>query len=1163
MLSGFGMAVVLGASLLAAPMDAAVAEPAVPESSVESAALAAAERTGVPVEVAGSQTETSRAFATPTGQLTLESYAVPHWVSTSGGSWRQIDKRLRLDNGVLAPVATLVDARFSPGGSAPMVSLPVGGGSVSFSWPAALPQPQLQGDTAVYPSVLDGVDLRVTALEDGFTWSLVVKSRAAAQSPALDQLRFKVATTGLTAVTDPAGGFAVRDAAGAEVLSADNAVMWDSAGAPAAAKQALSRVASADAEPAPLDIPDSGHQAQLPTTIEGGDLVVTPDAGVLRGPGTVYPVVIDPWTTINKMRWAYTNQSNANKNDGIARVGNDPDGTGIERAFFAFNLASLSGKNVLAAKFLTTMTHSASCTSTPVGLWRTADLASSGKQSWDGPDPQKFIAQVSGHAHKPSTGAGCSDDPQPNLPMEFAVNALRDDIGAAAGQTNYTLALMAGDSNRTGESDMQNWKKFDPAATKLSVEYDTPPNTPTAAQMTITPDYTAAASGCVTGTNRPSVRSAKPWLKAVLTDPDGSGGGSLRADFTLQRQIDGTTWSAVALATSYKAGVAPGNKAELQVTKNVANGDVLRWQVKISDTLGGVSGLSGWCEFELDTTAPDSAPTVITADGLYPEDPQDGSSDGDPHGSIGRSGQFTLGANGSSDVALYSYQLNGGPVMTATPVAAGGSVTVWVTPTKAFDNVLSVTAKDKAGNSSVTSKDYIFLVKGGADPIARWDFDEGTGNTAQSTTGPALQLSNTPSWTDDRLVGTPSGHSAPAKAVQFNGVNQSADSAAGVLDTSKSFSVAAWVKLNKVDSTYQTIISQQGTYSSAFYLQAEPASINKWRFVRITSDAPGYSTYSAVSTSSLQVGVWTHIAGVYDPGEKQLRMYVNGVLEGSTTFEPVNAWRATGPTHFARAMTATVAGDYSAATVGEAELWDRVVYPDTDLRPLVAPVQVGVWEMADDDDQAPRQVTDDSGFSHPLTLVEAANATDPSLPAAQWTDQGYNQSMGLLFDGVSGAAATDSQVVRTDQSFSISAWVRRDSNTGFQSVWGQDGVVNSSVYLRYQDNYPGGAWVFGMRTKDDTSGTQIAAFSVGAVAAWTHLVATYDAQTAVMTLYVNAQAAPTTTYRPTWGSTGIFGIGRVKYLSGYQGYWNGAVDRVRVWQGVLSADDVENLYEEP
>lgn len=166
-------------------------------------------------------------------------------------------------------------------------------------------------------------------------------------------------------------------------------------------------------------------------------------------------------------------------------------------------------------------------------------------------------------------------------------------------------------------------------------------------------------------------------------------------------------------------------------------------------------------------------------------------------------------------------------------------------------------------------------------------------------------------------------------------------------------------------------------------------------------------------------------------------------------------------------------------------------------------------------------------------------------------------------DGVSGEAATGGQVIRTDQSFSVAAWVRRESNVGYQTVWGQDGAVNSAAFLRYQDNYAGGAWVFGMRTKDDSTGAQIAAFDVGATAAWTHLVATYDAQAAQLVLYVNGIATAPTTYRATWDATGPFTAGRLKYLSAPDDYWNGAVDRLRVWQGTLTADEVAALYAEP
>jgi hypothetical protein len=1123
--------------------------------SPEGAALASAARTGVPVRVAGSQTETSRAMATPDGKLVMESYPVPRWVATPEGGWQQIDRRLRLENGVLAPVATLTPTRFSAGGGEPVATMPVAGGTVSFAWPEPLPAPRLEGDTAVYPAVLDGVDLRVTAQVDGFSWTLVVGSREAAANPALDSLRFRVKATGLSVASKPAGGFAVRDGAGTEVLSAGSAAMWDAAGTTGAARAALSR----GSDPAGVlgSAPDRAHRAELPTRIDGSDLLIVPDAKVLRGPGTVYPVVIDPWTTINKLRWGYTNATNANRNDGVARVGNDPDGSGVGRAFFAFNLQWLGGRQIRSAKFLAKMTHSYSCASTPVNLWRSADLTTAGRQTWDGPNLQKWLQELNGHAHKPSTGAGCSDDPQPNLPMEFAAGALRTDIDAAKGTTNYTLALAARQSDGSSESTTSWWKKFDPAASVLSIEYNTPPNTPTAAQMIQTADYTAPEQLCKTGTARPILRSKAPWLKATMTDPDGSKGGLLTALFTLQKW-NGTAWATVSGWPKTKTKVVPSGKAEIQVT-GLASSDRLRWQVKPGDTLGGTNDASGFCEFDVDTTGPTVVPTVVSADGMYPEATPESS----VQGNMGRSGRFTLGPNQQTDIASYTYQLNAGAVMTKATATPGGSVTVWVTPDRLGDNVLTVRARDKAGNPS-DPYDYTFLVDEGSLPSAFWDFDEGSGGTLRqpSGTGPELHLADGPTWTDDRIVGTHT-QTGRARAVGFNGSSESADSAAGIVDTSTSFAVATWVKINHLDATYQTILSQEGSSTSSFFLQASPDTVGKWRFARTFADATGTGYSAAMSTSAPRVGLWTHVAATYDAGTQQLRLYINGVLEGSAAFNPDQAWNATGPMHVARAKNEGVPYSFAWATVGEVRVWDRaIVDPRLDLRPLTEPVPVAEWQMEDLDDEAPRLAGDGSGYNRPLTLVDTPSATDPTLPATRWVE-GRNFTTCLLMDGVTGSAATAGQVVRTNQSFSVSAWVRRDGGVASRGVWGQDGTVVSSAYLRHQDNIAGGAWVFALRTKDDITGTQVAALSTGTTSAWTHLVATYDAAAGVMSLYVNGALKATTEYRATWDSSGPFSVGRMKGEGVYSQFWNGAIDGVRVWQGALTLDDVVALYNEP
>ncbi|MEO3779645.1 hypothetical protein ABGB16_22955 [Micromonospora sp. B11E3] len=337
------------------------------------------------IEVADSKSESSRVLATPEGSLLLESYATPKWTRGDDGAWRQIDTTLRMtpDRGV-APVATLADVSFSTGGAAPAVRLPIAGGEVSLRWPGELTAPTLGGDTAVYESVWPDVDLRLRALADGFTWAVVVKSAGAAANPALQELRLPLETPGLTARDRADGGFEVVNDAGIPVLSGGNAVMWDSSASEATAESSARSGAVDEPQDSLRTAPELAEQTELPTDVEGSDLVIRPDLELLRGPETVYPVVIDPWTTINKAMWGYAGSENVTRDDGVARVGQEPTGAGTFRSFFRFNLTSLSGKVIRSVKFLTEMTHSWDCDNTPVNLWRSADLTTSGKQPGTG-----------------------------------------------------------------------------------------------------------------------------------------------------------------------------------------------------------------------------------------------------------------------------------------------------------------------------------------------------------------------------------------------------------------------------------------------------------------------------------------------------------------------------------------------------------------------------------------------------------------------------------------------------------------------------------------------------------------------------------------------------------------------------------------------------------
>ncbi|WP_157740162.1 LamG domain-containing protein [Micromonospora auratinigra] len=1124
----------------------------VPAALSEEQALTSAKAIGSPVEVTSLRRADSRVIAQPTGSLVLETYASPRWTK-KGGAWRNIDTRLQKNpDGSVAPVATLADVSFSAGGTTPAVRLPVGDGELALSWPGALPAPRLDGDSAVYESVLPGVDLRLRAVADGFTWVLVVASAQAAANPALDEVRLGLATTGpVTRRPRTGGGFEVVDTSGRTVASAGGALMWDSSGlapaAPAAKGSALSTFAARARQEAVRSAPDLARKAELSTAVQGSDLVIRPDLALLRGKDTTYPVVIDPWTTIGKTLWGYANSTNSTRDDGIPRAGVDPSGDGTFRSYFRFNLSGLSGKTIRSAKFLTEMTHSWACTSTPVNLWRTADLPAAGKQSWSGPGFQLWLEERSGHAHKPSGGAGCADDPQPDMPLEFSSTSLKNDISSFRGDTNYTLSLSTRQSDGSSETTSTWWKKFDAGQTKLSVEYNTNPNTPTAAQLTTHGNYTAPAQACATGTSRPLVRGDFPYLKATLTDPDGSNGGSLSGTFTLQKLVSGV-WSTVSGWPRTDSGVAPGAKAEVSLLTKTVSGDVFRWQVQTKDGLGGSSDPSQWCEFYVDYSPPAFTPKVASADGVYLESPPLGTNQTE-QGSPGLTAKFTFSANGATDVYDYVYQVNAGPTTVVKAPTLGGAVTVAVTPTKRGQSVLTVRSRDQAGNASAPY-DYPFLVAGYSAPTAVWTMNEGTGTTASTTPagGPQLTLHNF-SWSDGWVNGT---HKTRGRdrAVGFGFAKGWGDTTvAPPIDSSKSFSVAAWVKVLSKD-TFGSVVAASGTNNGAWQLQRDKGG--NWYFHTFSADSPTHTRTSVASSQLATIDAWQHVAGVYDAGAKEIRIYVNGVLSGK---QPLNSlWKSTGIMEIGRVHYNGTVGNYLEGEIDDVRLWDRVVDPENDLAPLVAPVLVGQWEMDDTDELAPRQVSDESGFGRPLTLTDA--------PTAAFCANGYNFSTGLCLNGTTGQAKTSGPVLRTGGSWTVSAWVNPAAFGTYDTVLAQCGVWRCAFYLQRQYNAPA-SWAIVVPDNDMPTGIVYTAAKWGntpALNTWVHLAASYDDSTSTLRLYVNGTLVSTKTgVPPTWDSIGSLYVGSADI----EDYMNGAVDRVRVYQGVLSDKEITTLVSLP
>src|SRR5262245_45190360 len=172
--------VVVTAGSGAAGSQAAVKPPCATHVSGVAAAQAAARACGQAVEVPEATTATDVVSALPDGQMRLVRNMRPVRVR-KGAGWVPIDSTLAFaPDGTVGPKAATFAMAFSGGGTGPLVRMTFQARTLTVGTPfGALPKPRLDGDKAIYSGVLPGVDLTLTAHDEGYTEVLTVHDRQA------------------------------------------------------------------------------------------------------------------------------------------------------------------------------------------------------------------------------------------------------------------------------------------------------------------------------------------------------------------------------------------------------------------------------------------------------------------------------------------------------------------------------------------------------------------------------------------------------------------------------------------------------------------------------------------------------------------------------------------------------------------------------------------------------------------------------------------------------------------------------------------------------------------------------------------------------------------------------------------------------------------------
>ncbi|WP_435854440.1 LamG-like jellyroll fold domain-containing protein [Streptomyces parvus] len=1127
------------------------AEPAVadegraaPAIVSEEEAMREARKTGEEVEVVSQRRESREVFATPEGNLEAREYLRPVW-TRADGAWKRIDTSLaRQEDGSVAPGATSVKLQFSGGGDkAPLVRMERAGRAASLSWPGKLPEPELDGAVATYPSVLPDVDLRMTAQEDGFAQLLVVKTAEAAHSTELNELRLKLDTEGLDVKETSDGGLqAVDRGAGGTVFEAPRPMMWDSSpGNAAAVPTALRATASnIDASGSDRDEPGAAESGQLaPVGVEvtaDDELVLTPDVNVLRGDKTEYPVFIDPqfsspratsWTMVSKY-WASSPQwkFNGDSDSGMGYCGwtyCKPQDT--KRLFYQIPISIFAGKTILSAEFVVRNTWSASCSARSVELWRTKPISSS--TTWNTQTASGFwVKQLSSKSFAYGHD-GCSAKD-----AEFDVKSALQSAATAKDST-MTFGLRAG-----SESDAYGWKRFSDKA-YIRVQYNRPPPQIKMSQLTM--EY---GGSCKVPASAARIRTLGTISANNVTDPDGD---NVRVQFQAKWDSGDGKGSIARWTTTTTYKKSGSNVFAVKLPSTVPKNKSVNWYARSHDG----SNYSPWsyagdptgCYFVYDTGVP-AAPSITSGEypASNPEDPEDPWWDG-----VGQYGTFALKSS-STDVNRYRWNLNGDPISANQIATTGGAAkSVDVLPAKPGLNFVTAQSFDTAGNASEI-RTYQFRVKAGQPERGSWQMND----AADAREASGVSGARNAALHGGATLGV---DGVKGGALHLDGTSGYAETDIPTVNTANGFSVSTWVKLDKIPDGAAVVATQPGNYGPGFELYYSK-SYDRWVFNQYTSDAPGAGIARAMADApgGVSVGKWTHLVGVYSGGDKELRLYVDNTLVGTKPY--TTAWNARRGLQLGAAKLNGVVKNFVPGSLDEVRVFDKPVSA-TEVGRLFRHESIGNGRTA----RAVFPLNEPAGSvevtgyadTQPLALAGDAKLGAPGMAGTA-----------LKLDGVGDYAHTAAAHVDTQRAFTVSAWAKLDkAPSQAATVVAQLGANRPGFELYYSKT--SNRWGFAQYSADVPGASQIRAVQpdgqTARVGEWAHLVGVHDPTANTLTLYVNGVKAATVAQSKPFYAGGKVQVGALDIDGGQRiQYFPGTIDDVRFYDRVTAPAEVNQLF---
>lgn len=488
-------------------------------------------------------------------------------------------------------------------------------------------------------------------------------------------------------------------------------------------------------------------------------------------------------------------------------------------------------------------------------------------------------------------------------------------------------------------------------------------------------------------------------------------------------------------------------------------------------------------------------------------------------GGVGLVYEFDLQANDAAKF-VYSFSHDSGESLDQEVAAtAEGKATIRWTPRAAGVQHLFAKSVDSAGEYSAQTQ-YRFDVLFGGAPAAHWTLDY----TYTDTNG--LNALTPNGSMDNHALGHGN------RAVTFYGGRDELGGASPV-DASKNFSLTAWAKVN--DGAHARGVVALDDSAGLYY----DAALGRWAF-GMTEAADKSAPRVALSQDAALVGVWTHLTGTYESITRTLALHVDGIKQAEVS--GVEGWQA------AQLLIGGhrwgVQEHLGDRTIDEVKAYPRTLN-DAEIKQVASAAGL----------RSHYKLNNPSGF----TQDEVTGTYSAVGPTVDWEQDGDDTS--LLFNGPdAGGQPRDDESfisvrgprIRTDRSFSVSAWARLDLDAHEDNARTFVSLVHngtSLLDLRY-----GGAskkWEFVI------DGTTVATAYRAELQEWTYLTAVHDKINSEIRWYFNGVYVTKAPFSGGSAETEAdLDFGRRSAATPVGSFWKGGVDDVRVYAGVLTQEQI-------